>query len=106
MLFQPIERQKSAKFAGSGDTNMQSAILALVSALSLAGVGTTAMVMSGDNQMMGMQPMMGDGGNGMHGGDAGGHHGGCHCCDGDEHGQQGGNETGGGPIQLQFRNGP
>jgi hypothetical protein len=69
---------------------MNTAVIALLSALSVAGVGTTAVAMSG-GQMMSDHPMMGDQGNGggMHDGNngtygGGGNHGQCHCCDGDE----------------------
>ncbi len=61
---------------------MNTAIVAIVSALSLVGVGTTAVAMSGG--MMVNSPMMGDGMHGMghdHGYDHGPHD--CHCCDGD-----------------------
>ena len=81
---------------------MHTAIIALVSALSVAGVGTTAVAMSG-NGMMGNHQMMGTAGmgQGMHGGQNGMHegldndtqggygpHGDCPCCDY-------GNDTGG-----------
>lgn len=73
---------------------MHTALIALVSALSVAGVGTTAVAMSG-NGMMGNHQMMGDAGmgpgmhgdhNGMHGGmhegmDNDTHGGNCPCCD-------------------------
>jgi len=78
---------------------MHTALIALVSALSVAGVGTTAVAMSG-NGMTGNHQMMGDaemgpgmygGQNGMHGGmregmdndTHGGYrpHGDCPCCD-------------------------
>jgi len=89
---------------------MHTAIIALVSALSVAGVGTTAVAMSG-NGMMGNHQMMGDAGMGpgMHGGQNGMHggmHGGMHEeSDNDTHGGYGphgdcpccdhGNDTGG-----------
>ncbi len=69
---------------------MNTAIIAVASALSLIGVGTTTVAMTGG--MMGDHPMMGDGGmmgGGMH--DGGPHnstdyeHHDCHCC-GDEGG--------------------
>jgi len=73
---------------------MHTAIIALISAMSVAGVGTTAVAMSG-NGMMGGHPMMGDAGMGpgMHNGDHSGMHNGMHggmmghdcpCCDNDE----------------------
>jgi len=80
---------------------MQTAVIALLSALSVAGVGTTAVAMSGGH-MMSDHPMMGVQGNGggMHDGnngtfDGGSNHGHCHCCDGDE-----GNDTGQGQLGL------
>ncbi len=102
MLFQPYSHQKPARFAGSGETKMHTAIIALLSAMSVAGVGTTAVAMSG-NGMMGGNPMMGDGGmgSGMHSGDHQGMHNGMHggmghdcpCCD---------NDTNPGQNQLSF----
>ena len=82
---------------------MNTAVIALLSALSVAGVGTTAVAVS-NGHMMGGQSMMGDQSNGwgmhdgMHdwgNGTYGGHHGGCHCCDDDE-----GNNTGQGQPGL------
>jgi len=66
----------------------------------MAGVGTTAVAMSGGH-MMSDHPMMGDqwNGGGMHHGDngtysGGGNHSHCHCCDGDEGADIGQGQTG------------
>ena len=82
---------------------MNTALIALVSALSVAGVGTAAVGMSG-MQMAGDHPMTGHGGmgggmmgGGMNDNDRDGHHDYCHCCGGNQ-----GNGTDSGPDELSF----
>ncbi len=82
---------------------MNTAMIALISALSMAGAGTATVAVSG-MQMAGDHPMMGnDGmGGGMMGGGMnehgqGGHHDDCHCCGGNQ-----GNDTDSGPNELSF----